>query len=487
MAEFVDNAIQSFLDHKTELERLEGGDVGLRVSIELDQSDGGRITIRDNAAGIFQSEYARAFRPAAIPPDTSGLREFGMGMKSAACWFANRWRVRTSALGEAVERTVAFDVDKIVKDNLEELSIQTRAADPNVHYTEIVLYELHRPPQGRTIGKIKEHLTSIYREFTREGILILEFDGEVLSYKEAKVLKAPFYKEPDGEPVLWRKDINFDFGDGLSVSGFAALFETGSTSNAGFALFRRSRLIQGSADEGYRPVYIFGRGNSYRSQRLFGELHLEGFKVSHTKDGFRWDENEEPFLQLLKEYLDALPLPLLDQAEGRRVRPRPEELYAAAEIANERTSEVVVRDVPPVLEPQISQPLVYTPPPQVLAPTSSTASLKIIETMIKGNSWRIAIELSDDPAVGDWVALCDHLTVQLKPVKAVRDVGIRLSLAHPLMVRFAGADEAQIEALLRVAVGLVLAEIAARDAGNRAAGAIRRNLNELLRDALSNP
>ena len=37
--------------------------------------------------------------PAAIPPDRSGLSEFGMGMKSAACWFAPRWSVRTKALG----------------------------------------------------------------------------------------------------------------------------------------------------------------------------------------------------------------------------------------------------------------------------------------------------------------------------------------------------------------------------------------------------
>ena len=81
-------------------------------------------------------------------------------------------------------------------------------------------------------------------------------------------------------------------------------------------------MIQGSGDDGYRPSVIFGASNSYRYQRVFGELHLDGFEVSHTKDGFRWDENEQPFLELLREHLDCEDLPLLKQAEGYRVASR---------------------------------------------------------------------------------------------------------------------------------------------------------------------
>src|SRR5206468_376883 len=105
----------------------------------------------------------------------------------------------------------------------------------------------------KTIGKIKEHLASIYRVFLRENLLELRFDDELLVYPEPKVLVAPFYKASSEESQEWRKDTDFDFGLGLRVSGFAALRETGSTSNAGFALFRRNRLIQGSGDETYRP------------------------------------------------------------------------------------------------------------------------------------------------------------------------------------------------------------------------------------------
>src|SRR6266446_1743190 len=110
IAEFVDNAIQSFVATREELTAIHGSRPRLRVSIELQDHPAPRIIIRDNAGGIPASDYSRAFRPAAVPEDRSGLSEFGMGMKSAACWFAPRWRVRTKALGETVERTIVFDI-----------------------------------------------------------------------------------------------------------------------------------------------------------------------------------------------------------------------------------------------------------------------------------------------------------------------------------------------------------------------------------------
>lgn len=79
-------------------------------------------------------------------------------------------------------------------------------------------------------------------------------------------------------------------------------------------------MIQGSGEDGYRPTLLFGTSgsSSYARLRLFGELYLEGFEVGHTKDGFRWDGNEEPFLELLKEHLDSDDLPLLRQCEHYR-------------------------------------------------------------------------------------------------------------------------------------------------------------------------
>lgn len=476
LAEFVDNALQSFLANRT---RLGGDSARLRVEIVLDTEAPARLTIRDNAGGIEQAVYPRAFRPAEVPPDRSGLSEFGMGLKSAACWFAPRWHVRTSAIGESTVKTVAFDIESIVRDSIEELSVHEESAVAGAHFTEIVLEGLYWVPIGRTLGKIKEHLRGIYRMFTRDGTLELFFNGEQLTYETPTVLIAPYYRTPTAEPVTWRKEIDFDFGGELTVRGFAALRERGNVSESGFALFRRRRLIQGSADEGYRPEQIFGKSNSYRYQRLFGELELTGFAVSHTKDGFAWDENEETFLDLLREQLDADPLPLLEQAEEHRTRQSRAEVQTGAETATERTARAIENEVPPVLDSfDGAEP---TPPAPEL-PQVPLVTKRVIELEHRGVNWQITLELSDDPALGDWLEVADTPD-STNP----RKIGLRLALAHPFMERFGGATADRLEPLIRLAAAIGLAEITARDSGVRSAGVIRRNINSLLKDGLSKP
>ena len=267
--------------------------------------------------------------------------------------------------------------------------------------------------------------------------------------------------------------MNFDFGQGLSARGFAALRETASLSLAGFALFRRNRLVQGSADEGYRPETIFGKPNSYSFQRLFGELHLDGFEVSHTKDGFKWDDQEEAFLEFLKEHLDSPPTPLLDQAEGHRVRGSGAAVRRAAERAASSTAEVIRREVPPILSGQLHTLPELQPPPDVL-PAAATASRREIDVELGGAPWRIVVELSSDPAVGDWITIGDSVSGGggAGSDEGRRRVTVRLSLAHPFMERFGGATQEHIEPLLRVAAAIALAETAARCSGVRQAGTI---------------
>lgn len=258
LAEFVDNSLQSYIETKSKIHSIHGPAWKLKVSIDIDMSHPGRITIRDNAAGIAADAFPHAFRPAVVPPDRTGLSEFGMGMKSTACWFAPKWQVRTKALGEAVERAIRFDIATIVRDEREELDIDERPAVLNDDFTEVALDELHNIPIGRTLGKIKDHLTDIYRVFLRDDALDLRLNGESLSYEEPPVLTAPFYKEPSGPDRVWRKEIEFEFGHGLSVKGFAALRDPGNYARSGFALFRRGRIIRGVARTGTDRRYFSG-------------------------------------------------------------------------------------------------------------------------------------------------------------------------------------------------------------------------------------
>ena len=174
LAELVDNAIQSYLDNKAALRRAEGPSYKLRVAITLNSDDGGSLRVTDNAAGIATRDFKRAFVTAEPPPNATGLSQFGIGMKSASCWFAKKFTVRTKALDEVVVRTVKFDVGRIAREGTERLSPVITSAPRADHYTDIHLVDLYRPPEGRTVGKMKDHLESIYRIFLRRGVQSFE-------------------------------------------------------------------------------------------------------------------------------------------------------------------------------------------------------------------------------------------------------------------------------------------------------------------------
>src|SRR5262249_1969980 len=206
--------------------------------------------------------------------------------------------------------------------------------------------------------------------------------------------------------------------------GFAALRDPGNYARSGFSLFRRGRLIQGSGDDGYRPPLLFGTSgsSSYARLRLFGELHLEGFEISHTKDGFRWDENEQPFLELLKEHLDSPELPLLKQADAFRALESRADRAKAAQQAVVRTAEAIERGLPDVLPKVADAPPVDTPRQPL--PPQSTLAAKELEIDFRGERWLIRIQLTDEPAESQWLAISDQ-----PPAGGSRVIELRVSLA----------------------------------------------------------
>ena len=448
------------------------------------------LTIKDNAAGIHSNDYQRAFRTAELPPDNTRLSEFGMGMKSAACWFSDKWQAKTTAINENAERKVSFDISKIVEDKIQELHIETKDVQTNSHYTLISLFGIEeKMPIRRGLGKVKRHLASIYRDFFRKGILDLYINGEKLSYKTPKILDTAYFETPNAESVTWKQEVDFDFGDDhnggrLRAKGFVAIMETMSVRDSGFALFRRGRVIEGSADndEGFRPPALSGSLGSHRYKRLFGELHLEGFDVSHTKDGFQWDDNMETFLELLKEELEGEnSIPILKQADKYRVRESAKNYHRVSQKVVDNTTDKIQNGIAKDVQTVIAKPIPsIVEEPQLKEVEKSY--YKKFPLNISNIDYMVHIELSYDETIDELIQVGDHLI----PEKDMffKNIGVRLSLIHPFMVEFAGDDHKVIEPVLRLVVALGLSEIIVKKSGAPVTE-LRNNINDLLIGSLS--
>jgi hypothetical protein len=476
LAEFVDNAIQSFESNRSALLLSAGPSFQPSISIELD-SDISRIIIEDNAAGISELDFARALRTAQLPPDRSGLAEFGVGLKSAAFWFAGRWSVITTALGENVERTVHFDINAIVDGDLTDLPVKLRAVPLDRHYTRIEMNGVYQMPKGRTLGKIKDHLQSIYRKYLRSNAIEISFEGRKLAFPEIPILKASPQWDLDAEPFIWKKQIEFRVAEFGEVRGFAALRERGSTADAGFALFRRGRLIQGSADEAYRPEQIFLRPNSFRFQRLFGELDLSGFAVTHTKDGFQWEDSEQQFLESLSAALNSSDMPLLDQADDyrvNRVAASRGAITAAVNVIADHLNSVDILVETEAEEGEVAPPSQFASDtkPKVDVQAQASQTTEILTFEYAGHKYDIDVQLVDELVNGDLFAF----TLPSAGNASERAV-VRINLSHSFIV---GTNDKPLEQLYEFIVATCVAELCARQAGVQNAGAIRRHLNAIL-------
>ncbi len=156
---------------------------------------------------------------------------------------------------------------------------------------------------ARTVGKVKDLLSSIYREDIRSGLVKIYYNGTLLTFKEPPV----YIEKTGGIEKQWKKDVAFSIlhdGKELTVRGFVAIRIPGSVKEAGFTLLRRGRVIIGGADNTYRPNELFGESNSAAWQRLYGEFHMDNWPVTQAKDGFDWHNSglEEAFIEKLKEY-----------------------------------------------------------------------------------------------------------------------------------------------------------------------------------------
>lgn len=488
LAEYVDNALQSVAESLAGLQRIDP-EYRLRVDIAYERENGGRIVIDDNAGGISRADFGRAFKAAELPLDRSGLSEFGMGMKSASIWFAKNWRVVTTSIGDPHVYTVEFDMATVLSDKVERLIVRSETALSDDHYTRIELWNLNQFLNGRTLGKVRDHLREIYRAFLQDDRLVLTVAGQNMEYEKPDVLTAPDFRAGDvvgvsDESVEWRKDFSFRLDDGVQIAGWAAIRAEGKTSGNGLSLFRRGRVIVGTSDAPYRPSRVFGQSNSYRSQRLFGELAVEGLPVSHTKDGFQWHGREEEFEEELREILDAEPRPLLKQAEGYRARQATRVEQKRIQQAAENTVEVSEKTIPGVLD-KVTEPTAVPSEPVMRENTDATEQLDFSrEFSFEHNrvAWSITISATSRVAEPRWLLRQVEAEPGNRTIRAV----LTLNTAHPFLSQFALGSTDALEAVFRLAVALVISESLMASAGDaEAAATFLRQVDTLLGAALS--
>ncbi len=303
IAEFVDNSTDAYLrsDNKSRLdEDFELSGERLTVEVTYDRNEGGLLRIHDNSMGMNEDELEEALVIGEPPKISAGRSEFGMGMKTASIWFADQIEIRTKKLGESTEiRTTIKVLDFVSGDD--ELIITRTPKSAESHYTLIELRGLKRRLGPSSLNKAKQFLSSIYRMDLRDGTLDLVINGDHVMAPTSRDDDA-FLTRSDGSKLV--VDIDEDVY-GKKVTGWMGVLAPGYSgrSNAGFALVRHNRTLRGWLDS-WRPEEIFGDArNDLLNQRIAGELFVDAFSASHTKDAVDWDDDEEEVLgKHLKEH-----------------------------------------------------------------------------------------------------------------------------------------------------------------------------------------
>jgi hypothetical protein len=357
IAEFVDNATQSYFDNKVKLEEL-----------YLEQNNGLKITITrgkdlfrisDNAFGMNEKTLERALvvaQPPPIPKGTTkhGRSRYGMGMKTSSGWIGNVLSIRTTELGSGIELSTEINWEQVSAGNID-FEVSSRVVDKKACGTIIEVSGLHNPMVGRTINKCKQYLESMYRIDIRDKILCLEWDGK--SLKAYGTADSEFQTKPDGSP--WKKQLkdlnttsNSSGKNAKKVEGWVGILgkSTAKRVKAGFSIFHNNRQVIGYP-ESWRPEPIFGDwgSNDLINQRVTGELHLDDFEVSHTKDGIYWRFDEEREVGKLienqiKDLVAQAKLTYKSQTHGSAAKLKAYE-KAALNLKEEISSEVLNKEV----------------------------------------------------------------------------------------------------------------------------------------------
>jgi len=473
IAEFVDNSTWNFEQHRSRLAAESSSSPSLRIDIFYDR-DLGTLSVIDNAHGMNLEEFSQALQLAKPPANTSGRSEFGMGLKTAACWLGPRWSVTTKQFGGGQELFASVDVDLLKQDKPTSLSIDVRdGLDLKMHYTRVEiegLDEYDRVFVGRTIGKIKSEIASIYRRDLASGSVSIFFNGEALSFNEPDLLQ----EDSGDRQITWKKPLELDIR-GKKVNGWIGLLAKGKASNGGLHLFRRGRLITGGPGQGWKPWEVYGAPNSFQSQRLVGELDFDRWRISHTKDRIEMSGADE---QELIEHLREVSLDYVAKARESRKS-------ESGIVLTKTAVESVVEETREELEESDELGTQITIVEQGILPDDDPAETELVEGLLVDLGEAIQITFGGTA----FPTLSLGLTDQgdgVEPLVRVgfpadQQVSMLLNLQHPFVEKYVGDSEKAMKLLAHMLYVDALVERIARRSPELSPAQLRGVKDQFLR------
>ena len=330
LCEFIDNAIHAH----NGISKDKFTPLHIKVMFYSNQSSDPAskniIVIEDDGPGISEETLKLALKPAKRPSN-KGLSEFGIGMKAAAVWFADEWTLDTWPKGEKTHLRTTFNLVKLLEKGKDTIDVKTLKEGDGKHGTKITLKLLRRDIRQDSYEYICKNISEIYQRYISgknpQVNITVYFNGtpnsiEFTNHPVPALVSPKHIKKASktyslGESIEWKTDVDFKFND-HQVSGLIYLREVGSyPNNPGLVLFRHNRVICGITQKKYIPLDLYKTSNKARAMRVYGELDLDDYPVSYTKDRFTFDDKE--FIDALRKNVKMLD-ELLTQADNYRTK-----------------------------------------------------------------------------------------------------------------------------------------------------------------------
>ena len=462
IAEFIDNSTQSYYDHAKELKE----DPNFRkmvINIRYDSSEQ-LLEITDNAFGMNWEDFQRALILDKPPKNTAGRNEFGMGLKTAACWFGNLWTVETTEYGSNQMFSATMDIKKFESEKTEIIEPIITFVPFETHMTKITIRDLNQTMASSAIRKTKELLQRIYRNDLRTDEIDIIWNGEHLEYSEIEILKE---EHKDGSIKEWKDDVEFEVEDPFNkkyhVKGWIGIQAHGITKQSGFALLRRGRVVVG-ADANYYPEDIFHTGQTYEKLYLVGELDLYDFEITQAKDGFMWDNGlEDNFINELvhelgtRGYFDKIKK-LKNKNEAKRVSEISEETKQEIISNTVGKFQKITKDDKPLFDDNtlINDTTAASDNTNVTSITEKKQDFSNVKNIyeFEVDEYKIRVKWDDRSEIGTWLSL-DNETEN--------SFDIIINIRHKFFTPYQNQPEF-LNVINQFAIALILAEKKAKSA-----------------------